>query len=197
MDPLKAPLWVVAVGLGLAILSIALGMAIYALMSRDASIAGLSTFMSELSVGSDATVVVGCVMLARLKRPGSSLALVAGVFHGINILFVGLWFVVTTATSIVSVMSVANALVDVAGVGVLALSLRELAKSRGRSYDGWLFAAAIAMGLTALVAFVNIVTSFPVGLYYATSAVGVFARVVMVLVALALVLAKGAAFNLV
>ncbi len=188
-DPLKAPLQVLAVGLGLTIITVALSVASLVLLERSASMGRLSNLISVVSVGSDATVLAGCVMLSRLKRAGSSQALVSAIFHGAGIVFVGLWFGValTGATWIFTVMALANNLIDVVGVVMLALALREVAKSRGRSYDGLLFSAAGAMGFSVIGALANLLGSFPIGVYYATSATSSLSRAAMVFVALMIV----------
>ncbi len=188
-DPLRTPLRVVAAGLGATVLMMTLSVASFALFDSGYRMAALSNLISVVSVVSDTTVVVGCVMLARLKRPGSSQALASAICHGIGIAFVGLWYALaaTGFSSLFTLMALANNLIDVAGVITLALALREVAKSRGRNYDGLLFAAAGVMGFSVLGALVNAIGSFPMAIYYMTTATSSFSRLAMIFVALMIV----------
>jgi len=84
------------------------------------------------------------------------------------------------------VLGFLNRLVDVVGVVTLALSLRELARSRGRNYDGWLIGASVLTGITVISRLGDFVTSLSYAIYAGTSVIEIGARVVLVVVALTL-----------
>jgi hypothetical protein len=188
-DPVKAPLQVVAVGLLLTIVTIVCGAVMFFLLERGSPISGFPNVLSVLSVGSDATVLVGCVMLWKRKRPGAAQAMVSAFCHGGDLVFIGLWLLLgafSPSSAVYTAMGLVNGLVDVVAVALLALSLRELSLSRGRNFDTWLIGAAVLMGISVLSRLFDIVVSFSIVVYLVTSAITIAVRVVLVVVAFTL-----------
>ncbi len=188
---MKAPLTVVTVGLGFACLTVVLYLAVFVWLERSGSSAAVSVLPSVLSVAADGTVVAGCAMLWRAKQPGATQALVSAIFHGILIVFGGLWYVVGLvgggSSAIFTLLGIANAIVDGVAVVLLGLSLWDLARSRGRRFDGTLYSVFVMTGVLILGAVANAILVTPFPIYYVTSAINVAARVVLMIVAVSLV----------
>lgn len=104
---------------------------------------------SALSILGDGLILTGCVMLARLGRPGRSQTMVSAVFHGLSILFtVALIAGMPTGVVALGLVGLLASLLDVVAVIALALAIRELGKSRSRSFDAAAFTAIGGMVLT-------------------------------------------------
>lgn len=188
-DPVQAPLRVLAAGLAATIATVLLGAIVFFLIERDAPVAPFPNLISALSVVSDVMVLVACIMLWKAKRPGHALALASGICHAVDILFTGGWVILglLSASSVVyTALSLVNTIVDIASMVLLAVSLRELARGRGRDFDAWLVGTAVVSGLAILGRIADFMVSFSFALYLLTSAISIATRVVLLVVALLL-----------
>jgi hypothetical protein len=149
VDPLRTPLMLIAGGLGLQVAARIFNVFLIRVLWRlSGSIGPVSMVGAILSIAGYCVFLAGAMALMERKRPGNELALASGISAGVQILLLLVNVVRSSvyASSLGRLFMMVTSLAPVATLGLMVLSLRVLAKSRGRSFD------AIAIGVTVVLA---------------------------------------------
>jgi hypothetical protein len=157
-DPLRTPLMLIAGGLALQVATRVFNAFLMRLLwSLVGTISILSTLSSLASIAGYCVFLAGVMALMDKKRPGNELALGAGIAAGVQVLLmlVNLARVLVHVSSFGRLFMMVASMAPIAALGLIVLSLRQLAKSRGRSFDGIAIGVAVALACDVIFAFLR------------------------------------------
>jgi hypothetical protein len=198
-DPLRTPLLLVTFGLaGHVLWSIGAGvgtaLAFYA--PDTSSLYSAFFFVSTpIYLAGSIALITGLTMLARKKRPGHELATVSAVLNGVDVLYVvSIWslsLLITSTAISFRLITLLGAVLDIAAIVTLVVSLRALATSRARSFDAMVAIVITVASLEVLRSIVDGVVNVPGFVSVALVFAGGAARVLLLWATRGLILGPG------
>jgi hypothetical protein len=155
-DPLRGPLRLLVIGL-----AVTAGWSVFAAIGFACAVYDSMTFVTPLftvanlvDLTGTALVLAGLAQIAKQKRPGRELVTAALVVNAMTALMTVVWMIISWGSLNLGgfgfrLVSFGSSAVYIAALFLLGLSLRALATSRGRSFDGVFVFVCIALALAS------------------------------------------------
>jgi hypothetical protein len=194
--PLRAPLRLVIIGLAAYLAYSAIFVVcVLVMLTSDNRVSIRPAMMVAMFVSliGSLVLVAGLTQVAMLRRPGHALARAGAVVNSAVALFLCAWFMaplLPRSESFHLVISFAGDIANGAGIVLVALSLRALAKTRARSFDVLVAVAALAALLELLRFLLSIgeIVQFPgVFIFFVMTALDDVIRIALIAGATAII----------